>query len=305
VLDRGGALTVGAPARTVLVTGAAGFVGRRVSRALAAAGWRVTGLDCTAPPEGATAFADFRTCNLLDDTAVTGLTAEFAAVVHLAGLLPGAGRGPMFAVNVGGTSAVLEHAAGADTHVVLLSTGLVYGQQPAPFVEEMTCAPRDPYAQSKLAAEAVVGAWSRATSGTATLLRPSVLYGADAAPAMLLVSLMRALRKEEPFAMTAGEQLRDFLHVDDAAGAIVGLLERRQGGTFNLASGESRTVREVAELSAVIAGRRHLLRIGALPYRPGEVFDYRLAPAALREAIDWQPRIGLADGLRQLWQELA
>jgi nucleoside-diphosphate-sugar epimerase len=255
----------------------------------------------------ASPFAEFWQCDLLDDGALAKLASErsFDALVHLAGVLPGRrARAELFAVNVGGTSAVLEHFARNGTHVVLFSTGLVYGKQSGPFREEMACSPTEPYGQSKLAAEALTTSWAAAVGSKVAVLRASVLYGPGAPAAMLLVSLLHALRQRQPFAMTAGEQLRDFLHVDDVASAVAGLLDRRADGTFNLASGESQSVREAAELAAVIAGLPGLLRIGELPYRASEVFDYRLDNRALRQAIDWRPRVPLAEGLRRLWEEV-
>jgi nucleoside-diphosphate-sugar epimerase len=149
----------------------------------------------------------------------------------------------------------------------------------------------------------LVVAWGRAHRTPVAVLRPSVIYGPGAPAGMLLVALMESLRRQAPFPMTAGAQLRDFLHVDDAASAVAAVLERGVGGTWNLASGESRTVREAAELGADLAGRRDLLRVGELPYRPNEVFDYRLDPGALRAACGWQPRVSLREGLLRLWRE--
>jgi nucleoside-diphosphate-sugar epimerase len=296
----------GRDTRSVLVTGAAGFVGTRVAAALAAADWRVTGLDLTAPV--GPAFAASWRCDLLDERSLCELAmaGSFQAVVHLAGVLPGqAERRDLFAVNVAGTSAALAHFARPDCHFLLFSNGLVYGNQPGPFTELTPCNTTDPYAQSKLAAEALVGAWARESRSPAAILRPSVLYGNGAPPKMLLVSLLESLRKAEPFAMTAGEQTRDFLHVDDAAAAVVTALERRLDGTWNLASGESHRVHAAAELAAFIAGRPHLLRVGALPYRAGEVFDYRLDATAFRQAAGWMPHVTLAQGLQRLWKEAA
>jgi nucleoside-diphosphate-sugar epimerase len=122
---------------------------------------------------------------------------------------------------------------------------------------------------------------------------------------MLLLSLMDALRQQRPFPMTPGEQLRDFLHVDDAAAAVARVLERRAEGTWNLASSESISVKQAAELGAAIAGRPDLLRVGELPYRPNEIFDYRLDGSALQRAVGFQPRIELAAGLERLWRETA
>jgi nucleoside-diphosphate-sugar epimerase len=292
--------------RSVLLTGAAGFVGGHVARALAGAGWHVTGIDRAAVPAGAP-LSEFRSCDLLDERALHELAESRAwkAVVHLAGALPTAGaRGELFATNVGGTSAVLERLARPGRHVVLFSSGLVYGRQPAPFHEALPCAPLDAYGQSKLAAEALLQGWARATDSPATVLRPSVIYGAGAPSAMLIVSLLANLRAGEPFAMTAGEQLRDFVHVEDVADAVAAVLERCVTGVYNVASGESRSVRAAAELGAAIAGRPELLRIGALPYRDNEVFDYRLDGDRLRRALQWQPRVTLESGLRRIWEEM-
>jgi nucleoside-diphosphate-sugar epimerase len=291
-------------ARNVLVTGAGGFVGRRVAQVLSRSGWQVTGLG-RGPAPANVEVSRWWQADLLDEAAQLP-PERFGAVVHLAGLLPGrASRRDLFAVNVGGTSVLLDHYGDDCSQVVLFSTGLVYGDQPGPFTEEHPCRGRDAYAQSKLAAEALVNAWARATKGVATVLRPSVLYGSGASSAMLLSSLFESLRQGRAFPMTPGEQMRDFLDVDDAATAVRLVLERRAGGTFNLGSGEPHTVRAAAELGAAIAGRPDLLRPGALPYRAHEVFDYRLVPTALRLAVDWNPRGSLEAGLRRMWEERA
>lgn len=296
--------------RSVLITGAAGFVGQHVARALLAAGWHVIGLD-RAPPADAGAsplpFTTFLTCDLLDEGMLERCTSEhaFDAIVHLAGLLPArANRMELFAVNAGGTSAVLDRVAAPGMHVVLFSSGLVYGAQPGPFREDMPCMTVDAYAQSKLAAETVATSWGRGARSPVAVLRPSVLYGPGAPPGMLLRSLLETLRKGEPFEMTAGEQLRDFLHVEDVAQAVLAVLNHRADGTWNLASSKSMSVREAAAIAARIAGRPELLQPGALPYREHEVFDYRLDASKLRAAVGWQPRIELANGLSQLWKAL-
>jgi nucleoside-diphosphate-sugar epimerase len=297
--------------RAVLITGASGFVGRAVARTLAGAGWRVTGLDLVRPdrePPSERGFAAFVTCDLLDERALAEVTGDavYDAVVHLAGLLPGASTlRELFAVNVGGTSAALDRFVHPGCHLTFFSTGLVYGPQPAPFREDMNCSPTNAYARSKLAGETLVRTHGLACRAPVAILRPSVLYGTGAPAGMLLVSLMRTLAKGEPFAMTAGEQQRDFLHIDDAARAVAAVVERRLEGTWNLASGSSVSVRQAAELGAAIANRPELLRVGELPYRENEVFDYRLDAGALQAAAVWQPQIGLAAGLKRMWEEMS
>ena len=239
---------------------------------------------------------------MIDALAALPFEASFDAVVHLAAVLPGqATRGGLFAVNVGGTSAVLQRFVRTGGHLVLFSTGLVYGAQPGPFHETMSCQPTEAYGQSKLAAEALARAHSGARRAALSVLRPSVLYGPGAPAGMLIVSLLESLRRATPFEMTPGEQLRDFLHVDDAARAVAAVIEQRAEGTYNLASGVSVTIRRAAELGAAIAGRPDLLRPGALAYRASEVFDYRMDASALVRAVGWQPETTLSAGLAALW----
>lgn len=291
---------------TVLITGASGFVGQALSRALSATGWRVLGLDRTPCPKvGADAFTAFLQHDLRDERPRTRFTeqGEIDAIVHLAAQLPGvATRDELFEINAQGTARVLEHFAQPGTHVVLFSTGLVYGPQRAPFREDMTCAPSGDYAESKLAAEVIAANWGWKNRSPVAVLRPSVLYGAQAPGHMLLRSLVSALKKGESFPMTGGEQLRDFLHVEDAVRAVQRVLEQRAQGAWNLAANQSVTVLEAATLAARIAGRTDLLRVGALPYRNDEVFDYRLDATRLRMAFDWHPRVDLPTGIEQLWE---
>ena len=298
------------PSRSVLVTGAAGFLGGAACRALSASGWRVTGLDRRLPPlatgSSRPVFHDFWTCDLLDRAALERRRspAGFAAIVHLAGLLPGdAAPERLMAVNAEGTAAVLDCFGAAETHFLLFSTGLVYGKQAAPFREWMACQPADAYAESKVAAETL--ARQRSAPAQLAIVRPSVIYGPGAPRGMLLQSLLAALHKGESFPMTAGEQIRDFLHVDDAVAALCAILERHAAGTWNLGSGEAWTVLAAAKLAADIAGRPDLLRVGALTYRAGELFDYRLDVSAIRRAIAWEPQVHLAAGVHRLWKELS
>jgi UDP-glucose 4-epimerase len=288
---------------SVLVTGAAGFVGQHLARALAERGFLVGGLDRSVPPEPIRRlFSEFALADLLVDE--PELSNRYSHVVHLAGLLPGTGnRGQLFAVNVGGTSAVLDRYVSEGMHLVLLSTGLVYGPRDEPCRETMACHPRDAYGESKLAAELVARVGSESKAAKLTVARPSVVYGPGASRTMLLAAMISALRAGEPFAMTAGEQRRDFLHIDDLTSAIVAMVSRGSTGIFNLAAGESVRIRDVAEMVGEISGHRDLLMLGKLPYRNGEVFDYSLDTTAAQSKLGWRPRVRLQEGLAAIWRD--
>lgn len=96
----------------------------------------------------------------------------------------------------------------------------------------------------------------------------------------------------------AGEQLRDFLHVDDVASAIWAVARSAYAGPVNIASGSPFAVAAVVRTIARLVGREDLLYFGALPYRAGEPMDLTADASVLHEAIGWSPRYDLEAGLR-------
>ncbi len=132
------------------------------------------------------------------------------------------------------------------------------------------------------------------------------LYGPREHPARLVPSVARAVLTGEPAECSAGTQERDFLHVEDAADALVALLFSDAAGPVNVGSGEAVAVRAVVEAVAAAAGRPDLLRLGARPTPPGEPPLLVADDGRLRDEVGWRPRIDLARGLRDTvtwWRE--
>jgi nucleoside-diphosphate-sugar epimerase len=98
---------------------------------------------------------------------------------------------------------------------------------------------------------------------------------------------------------SAGTQLRDFLHVDDGAGAFAALVDSGVGGAVNVGSGEGVAVRAIAERLAAAAGRPELLDVGAVAQRPGDPPEITADVARLRDEVGFAPSLSLRDGLEQ------
>jgi nucleoside-diphosphate-sugar epimerase len=125
------------------------------------------------------------------------------------------------------------------------------------------------------------------------------LYGPREHPDRLVPSVARSLLAGAPAECSAGSQKRDFLHVDDAADALVTLLLGDVTGPVNVASGEALSVRTVVEVVADIIGRPDLLRLGAKPTPANEPPLLYADVGRLRNEVGWAPRIGLRDGLAE------
>ncbi len=127
--------------------------------------------------------------------------------------------------------------------------------------------------------------------------RPFFMYGPRENPARLVSSVVRSLLEGKPVATSSGEQLRDFMHVEDVAGALVALLDSAVVGDVNIGSGVGVTVGEVVDRIVQLLGRPELVRRGSLPMRPGEPRRLVADIARLREEVGYRPQISLADGL--------
>jgi nucleoside-diphosphate-sugar epimerase len=292
--------------RPTLVTGAAGFIGSHLCRALAAHGVAV---EAWVRPRAASGAALRRA---LPDIAVhevdmrdaPSMAAALASrppgrVFHLAGIrLIGNHAGnlaTMFETQVQGTLNLLRRLA-PDARVVMAGSCEEYGQAVIPFEEDGPALARTAYAVSRLATTLACCALS---SPEVCVARLAVVYGPQQLGEMFIPSLMAACTEGRPFAMSSGEQTRDFLYIDDAVRALIALAdtEAAMHQVVNVGSSLEVTVREVAEQAARLAGNSGNLRIGAIASRPGEATRYVCAIGKIRKLTGWQPQVPMSEGL--------
>jgi UDP-glucose 4-epimerase len=290
------------PEQTALVTGAHGFVGRHVCRALAARGIRVVGIG-----HGRWSAEEQR---------AWGVAAWFEADVVLEALLRAGPCGAVFHCagsgsvgrsiaapaeearrTVGSTAEVLEYArrVGAPP-VVLASSVSVYGSTDAgPAGEEAPLRPASPYAEHKLAAERLCAEHGRSGIATVAVRLPSVY-----APGLRKQLLWDACRKlsagDATFGGTGREQ-RDWLHADDAAALLAAAADRAVPGgvAVNGGSGAPAAVHDVIDEVAVALGRGRPSFSGDV--RPGD--PENLLPDVTRaQGWGWRARVGWREGVR-------
>lgn len=176
-----------------------------------------------------------------------------------------------------------------------------------PLVESCSrVAPATLYGVTKDALRRVAHAYAKREGIEFAWGRPFFLYGPREAPGRLVPSVIRSLLAERVVATSSGGQIRDFMHVEDVAGAVVALLDSPVVGEVNIASGVGVTVGEMVGRLVQLIGRPELIRRGALPDRPGEPPLLVADVTRLQEEVGYRPRRTLADGLAatvRWWQE--
>jgi UDP-glucuronate 4-epimerase len=304
----------------VLVTGAAGFVGSMLVDRLLLEGRDVVGFDSFDPfyseeqkkqnLASATASSHFQLVrgDVRDAKAVSSLFREcrFDAVVHLAalaGVRPSLERPALYAdVNVNGTSVVLEAAAEfGKPRVVAASSSSVYGErEDGPFREtDRVERPISPYAATKRAGELIAHTFHHACDLSITCARIFTAYGPRQRPDLAIRKFSERMldRKSIPV-FGDGQSLRDFTYIDDLVEGLVRALDRDLGfAILNLGGGKKASVLEMIDLLQKTLGVP--AQIEWLPAQVGDVRRTWADITAAREALAFEPRVDLAEGIER------
>ncbi len=112
-------------------------------------------------------------------------------------------------------------------------------------------------------------------------------------------AVARAVLAGRPALCSRGRQVRDFIHVADVAGAFATLLDSVVTGAVNIGSGDAVTIAEIARLVGDAAGGPALVRLGALPDRPGEPADVSADVSVLHRDASFRPQFCLSEGVAQ------
>jgi len=123
------------------------------------------------------------------------------------------------------------------------------------------------------------------------------VYGPHEASARLVPNVIRKLLHGQPAECSHGEQVRDYMHVQDVADAFVSVLESRVTGIVNIASGTPVMLKDIVYILAEMLGGHHLVRLGALAAPANEPPVLLADVRRLREEVCWRPRIELRSGL--------
>ncbi len=184
----------------------------------------------------------------------------------------------------------------------LLVTGSCaeYRASERPLREDAPLDPKTLYAASKVALFTVLERLAAASDARLAWARIFHLYGPWENELRLVPSVIRALLSGQEFAATAGTQVRDYLHVGDVALGLCRLIEAEADGPVNVNSGMPITVRDLLQEIARIIGRPHLLRFGERKSRDSWDPPYVCGDnRRLRDEAGWQPRHELAEGLSE------
>ena len=306
-----------------LVTGAGGFLGGHLVRALRARGDFVAGLhrdagwgrltDRFIGGEGARAREAAPSVTLwgdlglnLSSSMVERAIADYQidTVFHLAAQtqVSTAESDPRgtFDANVCGTQAVLEACRQQKVkHYIQASSDKVYGDGPAPYAESQPVSASGHYATTKAMADLLAQAYARDFKVPVAITRCGNLYGPGFLNFSTLIAgaIKSAIRGERFVIRSDGMPRRDYLHVADAVDGYLRLADQGAVGIFNFGTGRPSSALEVVRaVEAAVGGK---LDVEVLGGAAGEIRDQWLDAGKARKVLEWKPSRGLDTGLRE------
>jgi nucleoside-diphosphate-sugar epimerase len=288
--------------KSVLVTGATGFIGQHALEPLVERGFHVHAVSSKRVVPRVSAVA-WHTVDLFEPDSVRALldTVRPSHLLHFAWSMVPGGSAPA-EENLRWVNATLDlarsFAASGGERAVMAGSCAEYDWRYGYCDEQLTpLAPRTHYGVCKNAVRAVCDAYFADSGISFGWGRIFFVYGPHEPLPRLVPSIVSSLKKQQPAKCTHGEQMRDYLHVEDVAGACVALLDTDVRGPVNIASGQPVTLRDIAEHIARRLNAEPLLRMGAVPAAPDDppmlVADVR----RLANDVGWKPRHSLQSGL--------
>jgi nucleoside-diphosphate-sugar epimerase len=279
--------------KTVLVTGASGFLGAHLVRALLRADAYVTVVVRRSTDL-------WRLKPVLAEIELRDGPAASDFVFHLAagGVHPGASRDQVLQ-NIPLTLDLLEASERFQPARFVYTSSCFEYPAGEMLAESVAPAPRTLYGASKAAAGTLVQGFAQRIP--VVNLRLFTLFGPMEPPRRLIPSAIRAGLAGEAISLTGGEQTRDFVYVQDAVSAMLraATADLPSGETINIASGRATAVRDAVEMIQRRTGGRSELRFGAIPYRPDEPMKLSGNPGKAELLLGWRATTAFETGIDQ------
>jgi nucleoside-diphosphate-sugar epimerase len=293
--------------KRVLVTGASGFIGQHCLLPLLRDNYEVhaTFWSGKAGQKDCLSAVQWHQVDLLDPQQLKGLLASIKPthLLHLAWYAkPGNYWTSPENLNwVQGSLRLLQtFAEGGGQRAVIAGTCAEYDWNYGYCVENLTpLAPSTLYGACKYALQLIAHAFADQANLRVAWGHIFFLYGPHEYFNRLIPSVVRSLLASTPARCSHGNQVRDFLYVQDVADAFIALLNSEVTGSINIASGQPVALKEIIYRIAAHFSRPDLIQLGTIPASPGEppllVADTR----RLRDEVKWQPNYNIELGLAQ------
>ncbi len=288
--------------KSVLVTGASGFIGGYLTDALMNVGAHVSALSVSGGKEGKIRWIKG---DITDPGSIKGICDNINVVFHLAAIsnVVKSIENPILAINTNtvGTLNLLEEARRA--HVkkfIYISSAHVYGvPQYVPVDEKHPVVPREPYAASKIASEMIVQAYGNAYGMGYAIIRPFNIFGSGQDESFLIPGVIAQAIRNKQINVGNVDPTRDFLYIKDCVGGFLAIGDRGTG-IYNIGTGKEIAIKSVVETIRDLINPEIAIVSDESRIRTGKVEIPRMiADISKISSLGWKPRFSFEEGMAE------
>jgi UDP-glucose 4-epimerase len=297
---------------SILVTGGAGFIGSHLVERLVKEGYSVIVVDnllrgtldnlSNILDKNKIKFVrgDVRNYKLMKE-----LIKNSEVIFHLASLsrvIPSIENPKLcFEINVKGTEIIARLCSKYHKKLIFSSSREVYGTPKyLPVNEAHPLNPENPYGASKVSGEKIIEAYAKSYGLNYVTLRLANIYGLRDFDRVIPIFIENALKGED-LVVYGADKILDFVYIDDAINAFIATMDSGKNQTLNIGSGVGISIVELANLIKKVTGKG--VEIIIKEKRKGEVDKFIADIRRAKEALGWEPRINLEEGLRRMVKE--
>jgi len=294
---------------SVAVTGASGFIGTHLVRALVEGGCRPVMLTRSTAKALATHdhALECARIDLADRDSIRETLSRVspATILHLAGTRghhdPRGASVACMEGNLDTTVRLLDAAMNTRIRrLVIIGSAEEYGNQRGPLDETMPLLASSDYGISKVKATSHALEMHQTRGCPVVVVRPFSVYGPRQPSNMFVAEAIESAVNNIPFAMSRGDQKRDLIFIDDVVRGLIAAAcaPGVEGQVINLGTGRAHRLRDVAERIWQMTGSQAALLIGSRPAREEELYDTWADNSLARRLLDWAPTVDLEIGLK-------
>lgn len=284
--------------KSAVITGSEGFIGRALTGSLKTAGHSVTGLDIKNK-------YDITKMDIIKEKFKNTGAGDVDIVFHLAAkmFIPAAWENPeeTFRINLNGTLNMLEFCRKTDIKQFVFASSYIYGEpEYLPIDENHPVKPNNPYAHSKYIAEELCRSYHKDYGLQCVVIRPFNIYGPGQSQNFLIPEIISQLPGGR-INLKDPSPKRDYLYLTDMIKAYESTVDlgSRDFEIFNIGSGKSYSVKELAELILTLSGSKAEL-VFSNEKRHGEIKETIADTYYARKKLHWVPKVGIDDGLKAM-----
>ena len=298
----------------ILVTGGAGFIGKHLVKFLLEKNNVVTIFDnfSNSTKESINGIikkgAKIIEGDITKISDIEKITGDQEIVIHLAAKISVSesitNPSNTFLVNINGTRNILEFCEKSKiNHIIVASSAAVYGEgnQYTKIIETQKLNPISPYGESKMKMEQEIEKFVKNKNLTCTILRFFNIYGlnqSDEYAGVISKFLKKANQKEDLEIFGDGLQTRDFVSINDVVNSINNAVELKKSGIYNIATGESISIKKLAE--KIINISRKDLKVLYFNPKNNEIKFSQASIESSKKDLKYMPKVNLDKGIKEL-----